>query len=395
MIRIAYVCADAGVPIYGNKGSSVHVQEVVRALIAAGASVTLFASRTEGTPPTGLEEIPLHKLPRVKSDDNDAHEQLVAAANSNLHDALTELGPFDFVYERHSLWSFAAMEYAKQACIPGLLEVNAPLLEEQARYRKLNNPKYATEIVTRAYGAASSLLAVSDAVAEYLEKQDAARGRVKVVPNGVDPQRFTNIIEKKNKISDSFTVGFVGTLKPWHGLSILVSAFAKLVANVPNAHLLIVGDGPQRDTIIKQIDGLGLTKAVTMTGAVSTIEIPQHLSSMDVAVAPYPQLEGFYFSPLKVYEYMASGRAIVASAIGQINNVLVNNKTALLCQPGDIDALVNALKCLNDDPQLRSRLGREALAVVKKRHTWDAVAKTIIHTASEAHNPNSNLQKVG
>lgn len=393
-MRIAYVCADAGVPVYGNKGSSVHVQEVVRALSNAGASITLFASRGEGAAPTGLEDIPLHALPRLKSDDNDEHEQNVLDANSNLRQALTKLGPFDFIYERHSLWSYAAMEYAQQTRIPGLLEVNAPLLVEQARYRTLNNPKLAAESVERAYLAATILLAVSDALGEYLEKHDAAKGRIKVVPNGVDPARFKTTANIQNKNSDHFTVGFVGTLKPWHGIASLISAFAELIVDVSNAQLLIVGDGPQRESIYEQIDGLGLTNAVTMTGTVSPTEIPKYLSNMDVAVAPYPQLDGFYFSPLKVFEYMAAGKAIVASAIGQINDVLVNDKTALLCTPGDIDALATALKSLHGDTHLRNRLGNEALAVARERHTWDAVAKTIIHTASEVYNKNINVLRV-
>src|SRR5205085_1861673 len=124
VMRIAYVCADGGVPVFGRKGCSIHVQEVVRALSQRGARVELFASRTEGEPPLALDEIRVHALPALPRGDHAIREQAALAANDALYKTLERDGPFDLVYERYSLWSYAGMEFARDSSTPGLLEVN-------------------------------------------------------------------------------------------------------------------------------------------------------------------------------------------------------------------------------------------------------------------------------
>src|SRR5438552_14024176 len=128
MMRIAYVCADPGVPVFGKKGSSVHVQEVVRGLLVQGAQVELFATRFDGEPPAGLEGVRVHALPPLPRGEPCERERAALAANGGLSAALARQGPFDLIYERYSLWSFAGMDYALAHAIPGLLEVNAPLI---------------------------------------------------------------------------------------------------------------------------------------------------------------------------------------------------------------------------------------------------------------------------
>src|SRR5262245_18468670 len=120
-MRMAYVCADLGVPVFGRKGCSIHVQEVIRAFTGMGVQVHLFAARPEGDQPLGLESIALHGLPPVPQADRAAREQAALAANQAWRAALQRAGPFDFVYERYSLWSFAGMEYARASKVAGLL----------------------------------------------------------------------------------------------------------------------------------------------------------------------------------------------------------------------------------------------------------------------------------
>src|SRR5262249_4365696 len=214
----------------------------------------------------------------------------------------------------------------------------------------------------------------------------------------------------------SFTVGFVGTLKRWHGLTTLIEAFALLRTEKPLApasgergwgegvgasapspptslprsggegrnldvRLLIVGGGPERSHLEAAVAARGLSEAVVFTGAVAPHQIPGLLASMDVAVAPYPKLANFYFSPLKVYEYMAAGLPIVASRIGQLAELLRHEETGLLCPPGDSRALAAALERLHRDLALRKRLGAAARATAFEKHTWDAVARRILRFA--------------
>lgn len=394
-MRIAYVCADSGVPVFGSKGCSIHVQEVVRALRRLGARVELFAARAGGSPPPDLAGVRLHALPAPAARETAARETEAYAANRNLREALRRAGRFDLVYERYSLWSFAAMEHAREAGAAGLLEVNAPLVEEQAAHRALADRARAEHVARRVFTAASRLVAVSEGVADYLRRFEAARGRVHVVPNGVDPSRFPRGLRPTiMRGPGTFTVGFVGTLKPWHGLPTLLEAFARLHARHARARLLVVGDGPEREAIVESLGAAtppdagsppgssSLCGAARLTGAVSPVEIPGLLASMDAGVAPYPAAANFYFSPLKVYEYMAAGLPVVASRVGQLGELISHEVNGLLVRPGDAGELAAALERLRGDVDLRARLGGAARALVLEKHTWDAVARRILSLAA-------------
>jgi len=384
-MRIAYVCADPGVPVFGRKGCSVHVQEMLRALQGRGAQVDVFAARVDEAPPFGLESLQVHQLPPVGDGDPPSHAAAIAALNDELAALLDRAGPYDLVYERYSLWSLAAMEHAATAGVPGLLEVNAPLIEEQAAYRGLRDAGGADRVATRAFRAASVLLAVSAEVAAWLERRGVAPGGVHVIPNGVDTERFRpDVRPAAPGPPGSFTVGFVGSMKPWHGLEVLVEAFALLHGRGRDARLLLVGDGPARAAVCADLSARGLARVVHCTGAVAPHQVPGLVTSADVAVAPYPDASRFYFSPLKVYEYMAAGRAVVASRVGQLETVIRHDVSGLLCPPGDAAALAAALERLRCEPTLRARLGRAARTTVLRQHTWDAIAARVLELAAAA-----------
>jgi glycosyltransferase involved in cell wall biosynthesis len=380
-MRIAYVCADDGVPVFGQRGSSVHVQELVRAFIRRGIDVELFAARAGGSPPADLRAVSVHEI-AVSAREPAHREQLRVAANSRFRTALESAGPFDLVYERYSLWSTAGMEYARAKGLAGLLEVNAPLIDEQTRYRGLIDRAGAEKATREAFSAATTLIVVSKAIAQYVEKYGARRDAVHVVPNGVDPARFpSNLTPSVPAGNGSFSVGFVGTLKPWHGVAALVEAFACVHRNNRDTRLLVVGDGPERSSLIADLSARGLLGAAHLTGAVTASRVPGLLASMDVGVAPYLGCADFYFSPLKVYEYMAAGLPTVASEIGQIADVIAHDVDGLLCRPGDPATLAEALLRLQADPPLRSRLGAAARRKMIEHHSWDAVAARVLDLA--------------
>lgn len=379
-MRVAYVCADPGVPVFGQKGCSIHVQEVIRALQRLGAQVELFAARIGGHPPTDLVHVRVHPLPVIPKLEPAVREQVALSINPDLRSDLEMSGSFDLIYERYSLWSYSAMEYAQAAGIPGLLEVNSPLIEEQAKHRGLIDRTSAEKVAQRAFQAATALIAVSAEVKTYLTNYVLGQ-RVHVIPNGVNPDRFSTIRSAQSNSSEGFTVGFVGTLKPWHGLPVLIDAFSRLHERSPNAQLLIVGDGPERDSLSAELTKRGLQAQTKFTGAVSPSEVPAWLAAMDVAVAPYPAEVDFYFSPLKVYEYMAAGLPVVASNVGQLTDLIDSGVNGILCPPGDSFALTNALEELWRLPALRARLGQSARKTVLHHHTWEAIAQQILHLA--------------
>lgn len=380
-MRIAYICADPGIPVFGQKGCSIHVQEILRSLLKLGHQVTLLATCLGEEAPADLAGIKIDRLPAIPKAERAIREQAALAANPDLASKLKLAGSFDLIYERYSLWSYSGMEYAQANGIPGILEVNAPLIEEQAKHRVLVGRQGAEVVAKSAFTAASHLVAVSEQVKDYLTNYVSGE-KVQVIPNGVNRDRFSATLTPALAIEPkTFVVGFVGSLKPWHGLSILTEAFARLHQKVPQARLLIVGDGPERGNIEADLAERGLQSAVRFTGAVTPDRIPGMLASMNVAVAPYPESTDFYFSPLKVYEYMAAGLPVVASRIGQLSELIEDGANGMLCPPGDAEALANALELLWRSPQLRTQMGNTARDTVLQNHTWDAIAEQILSLA--------------
>jgi glycosyltransferase involved in cell wall biosynthesis len=380
--RVAYISADPGVPVFGTKGCSIHVQEVIRALIQHGAQVNLFACRFDGDVPPGLESVQIHQLPHAPKGEPAIREQKCFDANKDLRASLERCGAFDLIYERYSLWSFAGIDYAQVANIPSVLEVNAPLIEEQAKYRDLVYRHKAESVAERVFGSASILVAVSGGIAAYLEGYSMAVGKIQVISNGVNPARFPEGLKPIRPNSPgTFTIGFVGSLKAWHGLNDLIDAFAIVHERLPNSRLLIVGDGPEREPLTAALAARRLLEVVDFTGAVPPEAVPGWLASMDVAVAPYPKRKDFYFSPLKVYEYMAAGLPVVASRIGQLAELIQEGENGLLCPPGDARALANTLCGVLSNPRLRADIGQAARNTVLRNYTWGKIVRRILRLA--------------
>jgi glycosyltransferase involved in cell wall biosynthesis len=383
-MRIAYVSADQGVPVFGTNGSSAHVRAVLRAFLARGASIDLFASRFDGRAPADLAMVRVRALPSVPRDMPQARrERLALDANDALREQLEVAGPFDLVYERQSLWSAAGMEQARDWGVPGLLEVNAPLLEETARYRTLVDHEAARRQRRRTFAAASALLAVSPGVARHLAGFAEAAGRVHVVPNGVDPCRFAPG-RAERRPGEPVRIGFLGSLRPWHGVDGLIDAVAILFGRGLRVRLLVVGKGPEQERLEARARALGMAEAVEWTGAVPEAAVPGELARMDIAVAPYPASPAFYFSPLKLFEYMAAGLPIVTTNVGDLATIIEHDRTGLVCPPDDPAAMADALAALAGDPARRRDLGCAARETAERRHSWEAVAGRILAIARNA-----------
>jgi glycosyltransferase involved in cell wall biosynthesis len=376
-MRVAYVCTDPRVPVFGSKGASVHVQGVLGALRRRGADVQLFTTRPGGAGPAGLA---VRDLGRPAALETAARERALLAGNATLRRALEVAGPFDLVYERHALFAWAGMEYAAATGAAGVLEVNAPLVEEQAAYRSLVDRFAAEDARRRALAAADTVVAVSAALARPLERIPEARGKVHVVFNGVDLGRFP--ARERGAADRPFTVAFVGSLKPWHGLHTLIDAFTALRAEVPGARLIVIGDGPGRADLEEHAQRAGVADAVTCTGAVRPAAVGGLLAAADVAVAPYPAIVEDHFSPLKVFEGMAAGLPVVAACVGQVEDIIDHDRTGLLCPPGDARSMARALIGLAADPERRRRIGEAARAQVLGAHTWDHVLTSVLEAAS-------------
>lgn len=375
-MRIAYVSVDPGIPVFGTKGASVHVQEVVRDLLARGHEVEVFATRIGSDVPVDLADLAVHHVRVAKTDDAAARERAQAEASASIAAKVTAWEP-DLVYERYSLFSTVLADVVEATDAAGVLEVNAPLVEEQARHRDLVDADAAWAALARQVAAASATVCVSDLVRDWVRAHTTA-GRVHTVPNGVSTSRIRPAAEA----AGDPVVTFVGTLKPWHGVDVLVDALAR--ARAP-WRLRVIGDGPQGEALTEQARALGVE--VDFRGAVAPAEIPDHLAGSAIGVAPYPATAAEtdqYFSPLKIYEYLAAGLPVVASRVGQVPAIVRDGLTGLLVAPSDPDALAAALDALARDEVTRRAMGHAARAEAEAHHSWTGVVDRILAHAGLA-----------
>lgn len=380
-LRVAYVCADPGIPVFGTKGASVHLQELVRAWRARGAEVEVYALRRGTQVPADLADLPVHTVDVPEAGgDPAARERAQVEAAARLAELVVAAAP-DVVHERYSLFSTVLPQVRARHEAVTVLEVNSPLVEEQRTHRVLVDERGARAALRAQAATADVIACVSEPVARWVRQQagtgstgggfaDGIGGTVVVTPNGVNTDRIAPV---RPAASGDPVVVFVGTLKPWHGVEDLVLAAAQ--ARQP-WRLRLVGDGPVRSSL----EALAAEHdvALELVGAVPPEEVPAALAGAMVSVAPYPDSGDHYFSPLKVYEYGAAALPVVASRIGQIPAVVTDGETGVLVPPSDPAALAAAIDRLVADPALAGRLGAAARARMEDRHTWAHVLEATL-----------------
>lgn len=385
-MRIAFVCADGGITVFGDKGAAVHVAAMAGAFRRTGNDVRVLCTRRG----PGQADYPVEQVGGAGPQARDRAEKErswiadAAAVEARLV-ALYREWPFDMIYERYALWSTAGVRAGRHLGVPVVVEVNAPLVREQADFRALFLDGEARAIEAEVFRSADGLAVVSDELVDYAVAVGADRRRVHVIRNAADTLRFFPEVSPARLagVPDcAFVVGFSGSLKAWHGLDTLLSAFRTVRARLPRAHLLLVGEGPRRPWVEGFVAGAGMTDAVTMTGWVAHNDLPSLIARMDVATAPYPEVQGHYFSPLKLFEYLAVGRPVVASRIGQTAQVLDGTGAALLVPPGDAAALADGLLQVAETPGLAARLAKSA-ASEGRRRDWSDNARAVTAIARD------------
>lgn len=359
------MCADRGIPVLGAKGASVHVRSIAAALHRIGHLVTLVAARPVGDnpPPDVARIIALPDEP--------------AAAHRLLKNVLADCRA-ELVIERYSLESGAARAASRDSGVPLLLEVNAPLVEEATRYRGLADPAAAMR-ETESLRSADAIHVISPGLARWVSAV-APAVPMAWIPNGVDAALFRDAAPTPIEGVDGPTIGFVGSMKAWHGVDLLLDAFAAARSIIPSAHLLLVGSGPQEPDLRGRAAALGLDASVVFTGHVAHDAVPGLVKRFDVAVAPYLPQQAFYFHPLKVVEYLAAGVPVLYSDQGELPNIV--GPAGLAFAPGSAPALASALERILTDADLRRRLANRCAAQVKA-HDWDTIAHRVAALGSE------------
>ncbi len=297
-----------------------------------------------------------------------------------------------FVYQRSGLGDIVGLRLARHFERPLVLEYNGPEVWVAKNWSAgLPNADTFERIETELMRRADLVLAVSRPLVEDAISRGADPGRVMLSPNAVDPDRFHPRVSGDGARGQYALTGkkialLLSTFGPWHGVNQAIEAFVRMLARRPDlrgaASLVLAGDGLGRKAAeqLASERGLRTGEDIVWTGAVAAAEAPSLLAAADVLLTPTlsnPDGSAFFGSPTKLFEYMAMGKAIVASDIAQLGEVLRNNETALLAPPGDIEALSNCIERCFDDPVLRARLGSHAREDALAHHTWTQRAQAL------------------
>ncbi|HEX8968952.1 MAG TPA: glycosyltransferase family 4 protein [Chloroflexota bacterium] len=290
------------------------------------------------------------------------------------------------IYQRHTAFNCAGAVLSRLLGVPLVLEFNSSELWKGRFWGGLRLAGAAARVERINLQAADRVIVVSRVLRDELVASGVPGQKIVVNPNGVDtsvyrPDLGGDRVRRQLGLGSDVVVGFSGTFGAWHGVPTLARALPLVLAARPHVRWLLIGDGPLRATVDEAVERHGLGDRVARPGLVPHANVPEYLAACDVLVSPHGrQADGgeFFGSPTKLFEYMAVGRPIVASRVGQITEVLADDESGLLVAPDDADALARAIVRLADDACLRLRLGRAARDAAEARHTWGHNAQRIL-----------------
>lgn len=308
-------------------------------------------------------------------------------ANASFYDAYLRCLPgFDIVHERNGVFRSAVAMACRRLGLPYILFFDGDdILEHTYTGRALGGIllRRAASVIRYNLAAADRVICVSETGKRRLAGAwQVPEEKIEVFPNGVDVDLYRPAPE--TAVADRAALGvgaaplliFVGSFYPWHDARVLLDAFAQVRAQKPGARLWMVGDGERCAEAKAAARDLGLDGSVQFTGFLSQAEVARRINAADIAVAPYTRMDPAHFigSPMKLFEYMAMGKAVIASRMGQVEEIVEDGVNGVLVEPGSAPDLAAALLSLIDQPDLRSQLGKQARIDAAAGYSWDRYA---------------------
>jgi glycosyltransferase involved in cell wall biosynthesis len=357
-------------------GQRVHIDGLVGGLRRQGHEVLVVGPRAEEVAPPPAREPPAGRASRPRP----LRELLEIAYNllevRALARAARRFRP-DALYSRHTLFGFAPRIVRRMFALPWIVEVNAPLAWERSHYGGLYWQSLGERVETGTLNAADAVIVVTEVMRQLLHRQGVRGELFEVHPNGIDPVRLSQLgdpaaLRRELDLEGATVLGFVGFVRDWNRLD---RTYPFLVRR-PDAVLWIVGDGPDRPRLEEEARRQGVFRQVRFAGAVPADQVMRHVAMFDVALLPEVTV---YASPLKLLDYLAAGRAVLAPDRANLREVLVDGENAQLFDPDRDGAFDAALARLLDSPQLRAELGAAGRRTLDRLGlTWDHNAGRVV-----------------
>ena len=205
--------------------------------------------------------------------------------------------------------------------------------------------------------------------------------RVTKMPMGVDVHHFRpdlsgKEVREKWRLGDKFVVGYIGTLTGWHGVNLLYKACEQIIKDGTDVVFFVVGGERKKVELHrKKSQRLGVESLFVFTGSIPYFEVPNYMAAIDIALIPNTTP---WSSPTKMFEYQASGRAIVAPRYPAILESMEHEKDGLLFEPEDVAAMVRSIQRLKADADMRARVGAASRQRVCRTHSWESNVSSIL-----------------
>mgnify|MGYP001822756610 FL=1 len=372
-----------------SDAQGIHIREIISSLRSDGHEVNEVALVPTDAPAGVKADASPSLLGRLKQHMPDMGRELVELGYNlvgiqKLLSAARQFRP-DFIYERYALFNFSGALVSRWLRIPLILEVNSPLAREQADLGQQSLGGLARWSERWICNHAAAVITVSTPLRELLVQSGVNRELITVISNGVDTERFHGQSEAGDEVRRRFglsgqrVVGFVGWIRDWHGLEDLVRGMPHWPDDLCDVHLLIIGDGPARNAIESAANECDVADRVHITGAVPHAQIVEYLAAIDVALQPAATS---YASPMKIFEYLAMAKPVVAVDQENTREILEEGRNALFFPPGDRVAFVSAVQEIFSDQQRLERMSVQARsAIFEREFLWDANARKVIEIA--------------
>lgn len=291
----------------------------------------------------------------------------------------------DLLITRLEAYTISSVYLANKKHIPVIVEADGPVAYEKMTYQNQfwTHQKLLDYFETATLKNSRASFTVSNQLKQYFIEKGIPGDLIHVIPNGADPNRFRpdypcGEVKQQYQLHNKIVIGFVGSFHYWHGVENLTRVIFETTSHHDNVQFLMVGDGgPLKKSLAKFISEKGLSDRVSLTGLVKHEEIPKYIAAMDIVLSPYPKLKFDYYSPVKLYEYLSSGKAVVSSPMGQVAEVIRDGENGFLCEPDNIPLMYKKIAELISHPELIKKVGRKARAEALKNYTWKKRGKQL------------------
>lgn len=371
----------------GDGAEGIHIQSIVHQLKELGHEVKVVSLVGENTEFRSAQEAKESKWDKIKAlIPGPVYELAEIAYNLKgykmLRRAIKDFQP-DLVYDRYAHFSFSAEWAASKAGVPLILEVNSPYSIQKRQWEKVYFPGLSELGERKIFTNAPHIIVVSSPLKQIVQQYGVAEEKITVLPNGTNPEHFKSIPAPEQlldelQIKGKTVLGFVGILRRWHNIDHLINILEEIDLKKNNAVMLFLGDGPSYNELQEYNRQKGNQDTIKFLGRIPHNRIQEYISCFDIAISPHATP---YSSPMKILEYMAMGKAILAPDMPNIRDLITQEKSGLLFQADDSAELKEKLLRLMEDVDYRNSLGQTALQRVGEEFSWRKNAEKTVALA--------------